>query len=149
MNRVASRAAIAVLLVLLLVAGMGFFVAEYVMNAKDWVMFAGSPHVYSGGNIGCGTVIDRDGYLLLDMENGKIDFSGLRDSDNAVTEGTSLVTSNISDKYLPGLLIGYVSEISLDSNNLTKSGTLIPAADFRGLREVLIITDLKQTKENS
>lgn len=71
MNRVASRAAIAVLLALLLVAGMGFFVAEYVMNAKDWVMFAGSPHVYSGGNIGCGTVIDRDDYILLEMENGR------------------------------------------------------------------------------
>ena len=67
MNRVASRAAIAVLLVLLLVAGMGFFVAEYVMNAKDWVMFAGSPHVYSGGNIGCGVATDRDGVLLLDL----------------------------------------------------------------------------------
>ena len=86
---------------------------------------------------------------LLGMENGKIDFSGLRDGDNAVTEGTSIVTSNISDRYLTGLLIGYVSEISLDSNNLTKSGTIIPAADFRSLREVLIITDLKQTKENS
>lgn len=71
MNRVASRAAIAVLLALLLVAGMGFFVAEYVMNAKDWVMFPGSPHVYSGGNIGCGVVVDRDGNLLLDMENGR------------------------------------------------------------------------------
>ena len=71
MNRVASRAAIAVLLALLLVAGMGFFVAEYVTNAKDWVMFPGSPHVYSGGNIGCGTVIDRDGYVLLEMENGR------------------------------------------------------------------------------
>ncbi len=86
---------------------------------------------------------------LLGMENGKIIFSGLRDGDNAVTEGTSLVTSNISDRYLTGLLIGYVSEISLDANNLTKSGTIIPAADFRSLREVLIITDLKQTKENS
>ena len=71
MNRVASRAAIAVLLALLLVAGMGFFVAEYVMNAKDWVMFSGSPHVYSGGNIGCGTVIDRDDYVLLEMDNGR------------------------------------------------------------------------------
>ena len=71
MNRVASRAAIAVLLALLLVAGMGFFVAEYVTNAKDWVMFPGSPHVYSGGNIGCGTVIDRDGYVLLEMEDGR------------------------------------------------------------------------------
>ena len=71
MNRVASRSAIAILLVLALVAGMGFFVAEYVINAGDWVMFAGSPHVYSAGNIGCGVVVDRDGYLLLDMENGR------------------------------------------------------------------------------
>lgn len=86
---------------------------------------------------------------LMEMDSGKIDFSGLRDSDNEVTEGTSIVTSNISDRYLTGLLIGYVSEISLDSNNLTKSGTIIPAADFRNLREVLIITELKQTKENS
>ena len=84
---------------------------------------------------------------LLMMDSGKIEFTGLRDSDNQVTEGTSIVTSNISDKFLPGLLIGYISEIALDSNNLTKSGTIIPAADFRNLREVLIITDLKETKE--
>ena len=68
MNRVASRSAIAVLLALLLVAGMGFFVAEYVTEAGEWVMFPGSPHVYSGGNIGCGTVVDKDGVILLDME---------------------------------------------------------------------------------
>ena len=62
--------------------------------------------------------------------------------------GDKIVTSNVSDKYLPGILIGYISSINVDSNNLTKSGTLIPAADFRALREVLIITDLKQTREN-
>lgn len=72
MNRVASRAFIAVLLALLLVAGLGFFVVEYVTNAADWVMFPGSPHVYSGGNIGCGTVVDREGTMLLDLENGRI-----------------------------------------------------------------------------
>lgn len=72
MNRVASRAVIAVLLALLLVAGLSFFVAEYVTNARDWVMFPGSPHVYSGGNIGCGTVVDREGTMLLDLENGRI-----------------------------------------------------------------------------
>lgn len=71
MNRVASRSAIAVLLALLLVVGLGFFVAEYVMNAADWVMFPGSPHVYSGGNIGCGTVIDASGTVLLDMNEGR------------------------------------------------------------------------------
>ena len=71
MNRVASRSAIAVLLALLLVAGLGFFVAEYVMNAADWVMFPGSPHVYSGGNIGCGTVVDASGTVLLDMNENR------------------------------------------------------------------------------
>lgn len=71
MNRVASRSAIAVLLALLLVAGLGFFVAEFVMNASDWVMFSGSPHVYSGGNIGCGTVVDRAGETLLDMSGSR------------------------------------------------------------------------------
>ena len=72
MNRVASRSAIAVLLALLLMAGLGFFVAEYISDAGDWVMFAGSPHVYSGGNIGCGTVVDREGILLLDMNGDRI-----------------------------------------------------------------------------
>lgn len=71
MNRVASRSAIAVLLALLLVAGLGFFVAEYVTNASTWVMFPGSPHVYSGGNVGCGTVVDREGVVLLDMNGSR------------------------------------------------------------------------------
>ena len=83
---------------------------------------------------------------LLGMEDGKIRFYNLRDQDNLVTEGTTIVTSNISEKYLTGLLIGQVSEVSSDSNNLTKSGTIIPAADFRRLREVLVITELKKVK---
>ena len=68
MNRVASRGTIAVLLALLLVAGLCFFVVEYVTKADEWVMFSGSPHVYSGGNLGCGIVVDRDDEILLDME---------------------------------------------------------------------------------
>lgn len=72
MNRVASRSAIAVLLALLLVAGLGFFVAEFVMNAESWVMFPGSPHVYAGGNIGCGKVTDREGTTLLDVNDGRV-----------------------------------------------------------------------------
>ena len=71
MNRVASRSAIAVLLALLLVAGLGFFIAEYVTEAGNWVMFSGSPHVYSGGNIGCGTVIDSEDNILLDMNGDR------------------------------------------------------------------------------
>ena len=77
MRRVASRSAIALLLALLLVTGIGFFVAEYVMKAESWVMSPGSPHVYNAGNIGCGTVLDRDGTVLLDMTDGRTYASSL------------------------------------------------------------------------
>lgn len=78
------------------------------------------------------------------MEENKISVSKLTDSENKVTSGEKIVTSNISDKYLPGILIGYVDTISMDSNNLTKSGTIRPAVDFAHLEEVLVILDLKK-----
>ena len=78
---------------------------------------------------------------------GVIEFEQLIDSANAVVEGDKIVTSNISDKYLPGILIGYISKIDQDSNNLTKSGNITPAVDFEHLEEVLIIKQLKQTIE--
>ena len=51
---------------------------------------------------------------------------------------------DISDKYLPGILIGYISSVNTTSDNLTKSGYLMPAADFYHLEEVLVVTQLKQ-----
>ncbi len=79
------------------------------------------------------------------MNNNVISFSQLYDNEDKVKIGDKIVTSNISDKYLPGLLVGYVEVISRDSNNLTKSGTLIPAVDFRHLEDVLVIMELKHT----
>lgn len=60
-----------------------------------------------------------------------------------VRNGDKIVTSNISDKYLPGILIGYAKDVSMDSNNLTQSGYLVPVVDFAHLQEVLIITQKK------
>ena len=77
--------------------------------------------------------------------SGVIEFSQLVDSENVVVEGDKVVTSDISDKYLPGILIGYINTISPDSNNLTKSGHITPADDFEHLEEVLVIKQLKQT----
>lgn len=71
MNRVAGRAGIAILLVLLLLAGFVFFLCEYFVSADAWVIFSGSPHVYSGGNLGCGVVTDRSGMLLMDLNGGR------------------------------------------------------------------------------
>lgn len=87
------------------------------------------------------------GNLTL-YEEGTISFSELADPDDLVKVGDSVVTSNISDKYLPGILIGYISEIQTDSNNLTKSGRITPAVDFSRLDTVLVIQKLKQTAED-
>ena len=76
---------------------------------------------------------------------GVIEFEQLIDSADAVVEGDKIVTSNISDIYLPGILIGYISQINQDSNNLTKSGHITPAVDFEHLEEVLVVMQLKQT----
>ena len=71
----------------------------------------------------------------------------LVDSADKVVEGDKIVTSNISDKYLPNILIGYINVLNVDANNITKSGQLTPAVDFEHLEEVLVITQLKQSIE--
>lgn len=81
------------------------------------------------------------------MDSGLIHISQLRDTEGKASIGDTIVTSHVSDKYHPGLLIGYINELTLDSNNLTRSGTLTPAVDFEHLHSVLVITDQKQTVE--
>lgn len=78
------------------------------------------------------------------IEQGLLRFEQLANNDTEVEIGEQVVTSNISDKYLQGLLIGYVSEVNVDSSSLTRSGYVIPATDFRNLQEVLIITTTKE-----
>lgn len=78
------------------------------------------------------------------MDDGRIRFEKLPNNDNAVEVGEQVVTSHISSRFLQGLFIGYVSEINVDSNNLTRSGYITPAVDFSKLQEVLVITTTKQ-----
>ncbi|MDD7027107.1 MAG: rod shape-determining protein MreC [Lachnospiraceae bacterium] len=84
---------------------------------------------------------------LTMMPEGMIAFGKLVDRSDRAAVGDKIVTSNISDHYLPGILIGYISQIETDANNLTKSGTLTTAVDFEHLQDVLVILELKQTIE--
>ena len=59
MNKIASRAWISMVLVVALLGGFGFFCFQYFTQSSNWVVESGSPHVYNGGNIGCGIVVDR------------------------------------------------------------------------------------------
>ncbi len=84
------------------------------------------------------------GSLQTMNTNGTIAFSDLRDADDAAQAGDQVVTSNISDLYLPNLPVGYITEVTMDANNLTKSGEIAPIVDFSHLEKVFVIL---QTKE--
>lgn len=77
------------------------------------------------------------------INEGKMRFEQMENNDNKVEVGEQIVTSHISDKYVQGILIGYVSEVQVDSNNLTRSGYITPVVDFKKLQEVLVITKTK------
>lgn len=81
---------------------------------------------------------------LKTMQEGKIPFEQLANNDSVIEVGEQVVTSHISSKYLPGIFIGYITEIKVDSNNLTRSGYITPAVDFQHLQEVLVITTTKE-----
>lgn len=80
------------------------------------------------------------GASRLELRNAlaDIDFSG---------DGT-LVTSYISDRYIPGLLIGYVTEVHPNADGLTQSGFVRTAVDFTRIKEVLIIRRMKEETED-
>ena len=78
------------------------------------------------------------------IDEGKLRFTQLYDLEDRVTVGERIVTSNISEKYVEGLFIGYVSDIELDTNNLTKTGTIVTPVDFQHLKDVFVITVNKQ-----
>ncbi len=71
MNRIASRAMALMLVAMVLAGGFVFFLVDYFSKGDDWVIHEGSPHVYNGGNINCGVVVDRENTLLLNLNDGR------------------------------------------------------------------------------
>ncbi|BCN31210.1 rod shape-determining protein MreC [Anaeromicropila herbilytica] len=84
-----------------------------------------------------------DGDLTL-VDDGYIRVGYIRNKQVQIKDGYEVVTSTKSTKFLPGLLIGYASNVKLDSNNLQQSGYLTPSVDFKHLDTVLVITKLKE-----
>ncbi len=82
------------------------------------------------------------GNMNLIKQKGEIPVSMI--SLNAsLINNEEVVVSHISDKYLQGILIGYVKDVYVDSSNMTRAAYLVPAVDFEHLDEVLVITVLK------
>jgi len=77
------------------------------------------------------------------MNYGKIRFELMANNDSLVNVGNDVFTSHVSDLFLQGILVGYITEINVDANNLTRSGYIAPFVDFTSLHEVLVLTTTK------
>ena len=77
------------------------------------------------------------------LDEGHIEGTDIKKG-SSIQDGYEVVTSYTSQKYHPGILIGYVSGIKVDPSNMTESGYLTPAVDFSKLDMVLIITREKE-----
>ena len=76
--------------------------------------------------------------LVLENALGDVDFSA----------DSTLLTSNISDRFLPGLLIGYAVDVTQNEGGLTQSGYVTTAVDFNRLKEVLVITTMREALQD-
>ncbi len=91
-----------------------------------------------------GDVCMVQGDLTL-IKDGVIKFTQLANNESPLDIGEQLVTSHISSKYVQGITIGVITKVTVDSNNLTRSGYITPAVNFEQLQEVLVIKTKKDT----
>lgn len=97
----------------------------------------------SAKNLSTSDLCIVSGSLKSMNESSLIDFDDLRDKEDRAKVGDQIVTSNISDMFLEGIPIGYITDIKTDSNNLTKSGHIATIVDFEHLNDVFVILQTK------
>lgn len=97
----------------------------------------------SARNLSTSDLCVVSGSLKTMNESSLIDFDDLRDKEDQAKVGDQIVTSNISDIFLEGIPIGYITDIKTDSNNLTKSGHIATIVDFEHLDDVFVILQTK------
>ncbi len=56
-----------------------------------------------------------------------------------VTKGNRVVTSEFSELYPAGIMIGVIDKVSAEHEALTKTATVIPAVDLDQIEEVLVV----------
>ena len=76
----------------------------------------------------------------LSGDDGVLQMSNMaRDAD--IIEGDIIVTSGFGGNHPNGLVIGTVSEVSLNVGGLLKHAKIVPTVDFGRLEEVMVITN--------
>lgn len=81
----------------------------------------------------------RDGYIIAkDIHSGA-----------TIRIGDKIVTSSMSKKFLPDIVIGYVNDVEKNNELLKQEAKVTPLINFNSLREVMVIKQLKEHGNNN
>lgn len=99
-----------------------------------------------------GAYIERSGTLGVVEGTYELRAEGLCrmvyiEADSDIRVGDKVISSGIGEVYPRGLLIGKVTEISVDDRTRTLVATVEPAADLESISKVMIITEYEITSE--
>ena len=107
MRIVSKRARALIALIAILLGGLGFFLGEFMLNAHAWVSHPNSPHLFGNSGASTGTVVDRDGSMLLTIGGD----SAYAESKN-VRKAMLHWLGDREDKITAPLVAGYADEMS-------------------------------------
>ena len=92
MTKIKRRSAVLLLVIFLLAIGIGVFLLRYFRDGRQWAAFSANRTAYTEGVLKHGEITDRNGEILLTMEDGTY-----RYSDNTATRLSTLHA--VGDRY--------------------------------------------------
>lgn len=107
MNKLFRRSFVALILTALLVAGVGFFLFEYITQGSNWVTQTRNPHLYTNGILDDLRITDRHGTLLFSSENNTVVWH----EDEAVRKAVLHAIGDMQGNIGSGVLYRYRKEL--------------------------------------
>ncbi len=149
----------------------GYYATFTIDKGSDQGMAVDMNVIADNGLVGIITEVGKNYAIVRSIidDNSYVSASILKTSDNCIVSGNlelldtgfievrdisinsevknnyKVYTSSLSEKYLPDILIGYISNIQVEADGLSRKGYLTPVVDFEHLNTVLVITMLKES----
>ena len=131
MKKITFRTFICFIIALILVGGTGYFLFRYVTSGNDWISFAANQHLYTNGMLNKGQVLDKDGDVLVNTNDGNWIYN-----DSATIRKATLHA--VGD---PGGMIG-TGAVSVFANKITGYNFITGArTSFSGGRNLYLTID--------
>lgn len=86
-------------------------------------------------------ILRTGGQGIVEGELSKMHNGFLFNAEANVAVGDDLITTGISDYYLPGILIGQVTEVQKEGDQLVKHIQVETLVDFQGITEVFVLQE--------